>query len=183
MTIEVGPRVVIRDELKPGDLGWVIGRHGALYASEYDWTIEFEVLVAGIATAFFAAHDPAREHGWYAELEGRTVGCVFLVRVDDRVAKLRMLIVEPEARGFGIGRALIATCLAFARAAGYETVTLWTKSTLLPARKLYVDFGFELVESTPNTEFGHTANDETWILRLAVDRRPSRSQRGSFTAS
>ncbi|MCC6791818.1 MAG: GNAT family N-acetyltransferase [Thermomicrobiales bacterium] len=160
------PRVTIRDVARPGDLGWVIGRHGALYAAEYGWSMEFDLLVAGIATAFFQQHDSAREHCWFAEIDGCTVGCVFLVQASERVAKLRMLLVEPEARGLGVGRALVATCLDFARAAGYETVTLWTNSILVAARRLYETFGFQLVESEPYHGFGHDLISETWNLDL-----------------
>ena len=156
----------IRDTVKPGDLGWVIGQHGALYAAEYGWNASFEVLVAEIATPIFAGHDPEREHCWFAELDGRLVGCIFLVRVDERLAKLRMLIVDPEARGHGIGCALVSTCVDFARQAGYETVTLWTQSILLAARRLYAAAGFRLVASEPVNAFGHDLVSETWELAL-----------------
>lgn len=166
--MELKQRITIRDSLRSGDLGWVIGRHGLLYAEEYDWNIDFEVLVAGVATAFFARHDPVCEHAWFAELDGRNVGCVFLVRASERVAKLRLLLVEPEARGLGVGRALVRTCIDFARAAGYERVTLWTNSVLVPARHLYEQFGFRLVESEPHRSFGHHLIGETWTLDLRI---------------
>jgi N-acetylglutamate synthase-like GNAT family acetyltransferase len=159
-------RFTIRDALRPGDLGWVIARHGALYAKEYDWNLEFEILVAEIATAFWQRHDPEREHAWFAELNGRTVGCVLLVRASDQAAKLRLLLVEPEARGLSIGDALVRTCVAFAQEAGYETVTLWTNSVLAAARHLYEAAGFCLVESEPHHSFGHDLVGETWEIDL-----------------
>lgn len=164
------PRFTIRDTMRPGDLGWVIARHGALYAMEYDWNLEFEVLVAEIATAFFRCHDPRREHCWFAEMDGRTLGCIFLVRASDQVAKLRLLLVEPEARGQGVGGALVRICVGFARDAGYETVTLWTNSVLVAARRLYEAAGFRLIEAEPHQSFGHDLVGETWEL----DLRPRR---------
>jgi GNAT superfamily N-acetyltransferase len=159
-------RFTIRDTLRPGDLGWVIGRHGMLYTKEYDWNLEFEILVAEIATAFWQRHDPEREHAWFAERDGQTVGCIFLVRASDQVAKLRLLLVEPEARGLGVGGGLVRTCVAFARDAGYETVTLWTNSVLAAARRRYEAAGFRLVESGPHHSFGHDLVGETWDLNL-----------------
>jgi GNAT superfamily N-acetyltransferase len=159
-------QVAIRDTARPGDLGWVIGRHGALYAAELGWSLDFEVLVAQIATAFFAEHDPTRERCWFAELDGRTVGCVFLVRASERVAQFRLLLVEPEARGYGLGGALIRTCVDFARQAGYESVTLWTNSVLEAARRLYEASGFRMIASEPHHSFGHDLISETWRLDL-----------------
>lgn len=158
--------ITIRDTIQPGDLGWVIGRHGALYAAEFGWNVAFEVLVAEIATPFFAAHDREREHCWFAELDGQIVGCIFLVRLDEQVAKLRLLIVEPEARGYGVGRALVHECIDFARSAGYEKMTLWTQDILLPARRLYAEVGFRLVDAEPTHAFGHDMVSETWALDL-----------------
>lgn len=164
------PPPVLRDTPRPGDLGWVIARHGELYAAEYGWNTTFEVLVAGIATAFFRDHDPAREHCWFAEVDGHTVGCIFLVRASDRAAKLRLLLVEPEARGHGIGQALVRECVTFARQAGYETLTLWTTSNLSAARRLYEEAGFRLVASDPLHDFGHDLISEIWELDLRQSR-------------
>lgn len=166
MLVNSDRRITIRDTICPGDLGWVIARHGDLYAREYGWNREFELLVARIAIVFFTEHDPEREHCWFAEVDGKKVGCIFLVRASDQVAKLRLLLVEPEARGDGIGGALIRTCIDFARQAGYETVTLWTNSVLSAARHLYAAAGFRLVASEPARNFGHDLVSETWELDL-----------------
>ncbi len=168
MSKRLDPRVDIRAGGKPGDIGWVISRHGTIYATEYGWNQEFELLVAGIATDFFTSHDPTREHSWFAEIEGKTVGCVFLVSASETVAKLRMLIVEPGARGLGIGAALAEICISYAIAAGYDRMTLWTNSILVAARKLYESIGFELVESSPYHAFGHDLVSETWELDLST---------------
>jgi DNA-binding MarR family transcriptional regulator/N-acetylglutamate synthase-like GNAT family acetyltransferase len=159
------PAYLLREH-RPGDIGWVIERHGALYASEYGWTMEFEALVAEIAAAFLNHLDPARERCWIAERDGVNLGCVFLVKKDDHTAKLRLLLVEPQARGLGIGRRLVHECIAFARKAGYRKITLWTQSILLPARQLYADAGFRLLESKPNRSFGADLISETWDLDL-----------------
>jgi GNAT superfamily N-acetyltransferase len=159
-------RLTIRDAVRSGDLGWVIGRHGAVYDEEYGWNMEFEVLVAKIATSFFAKHDPEREHCWFVELDGRTVGCIFLVQAWEHVAKLRLLLVEPDARGLGIGSLLVGTCVEFARRADYETVTLWTNSVLVSARRLYEAVGFRLVDSNPHHSFGKDLIGQTWELDL-----------------
>lgn len=167
MRKRLDPRVDIRAGGKPGDIGWVISRHGALYAAEYGWNQEFELLVAGIATDFFTSHDPTREHSWFAEYQGRTVGCVFLVKSTETIAKLRMLIVEPDARGLGIGASLVEICIEYAIAAGYERMTLWTNSILVAARRLYESIGFELTESSPYHSFGHDLISETWEVELS----------------
>jgi GNAT superfamily N-acetyltransferase len=161
-----GRHVTLRTELRPGDLGWVVQRHGLLYAQEYGWDQRFEVLVAEIATAFFRSHDPKRERAWFAELDGATVGCVFLVRHSHRVAKLRLLLVDPAARGFGVGTRLVDECVQFARTAGYRTLTLWTNDVLHAARRIYEAAGFLLVHQEPHDSFGHDLVGETWDLAL-----------------
>ncbi len=151
---------------QPGDIGWVVARHGALYASEYGFDARFEALVARVAGAFLGSHDPAREHCWIAEHDGVNLGCVFLVRVDDELARLRLLLVEPAARGLGIGKRLVAACIAFARAAGYRRITLWTNDVLLAARGIYQAAGLSLVASKPHSDFGPAMVGEDWELAL-----------------
>lgn len=158
--------VTIRHGLRPGDLGWVIARHGILYDQEYGWNVEFEALVATVAAAFASAHDPARERCWIAERDGERVGCIFLVRQSDTVAKLRLLLVEPAARGLGVGGRLVTECLDFARQARYTTVTLWTNDVLLAARRIYAGAGFRRIHAGPQRSFGHDLVEETWELIL-----------------
>jgi DNA-binding MarR family transcriptional regulator/GNAT superfamily N-acetyltransferase len=151
---------------EPGDFGWVAARHGAIYAAEYGFDARFEALVAQIAAAFVTDFDPRWERSWIAEKDGEPVGSVFLVKATDRVAKLRLLFVEPAARGLGIGRLLIAECVGFARAAGYRKITLWTQSMLVAARHLYQEAGFDLVRTEPHHSFGHDLVGEYWELAL-----------------
>jgi GNAT superfamily N-acetyltransferase len=157
--------IVLRDP-QPGDIGWVIARHGAIYAKEYGWNAQFEALVAEVAAAYLRKHDPKCERAWIAEYRGEKVGCIFLVRYAEDTAKLRLLLVEPEARGLGVGRRLVEECLAFAKRAGYARVILWTNNVLHSARKIYEAFGFRLIHSETNNEFGPPNIAETWELRF-----------------
>jgi DNA-binding MarR family transcriptional regulator/GNAT superfamily N-acetyltransferase len=151
---------------RPGDIGWIVSRHGAIYAQEYGWDISFEALAAEIAAQFIRSYDPAREHCWIAELGGEPVGSVFLVKASGEVAKLRLLLVEKKARGLGIGRALTEQCIRFARQAGYTSITLWTQSILLAARGIYRRAGFRRVKEEKHHSFGVDLVGETWELKF-----------------
>ena len=151
---------------RPGDMGWIVSRHGALYGEEYGWDERLEALTAEIVAAFVRNQDHKRERCWIAERDGENVGSVFLVRETDDVARLRLLLVEPSARGLGIGARLVDEALRFAREARYRTVTLWTHSVLSAARHIYERAGFRLIETNKHNEFGRTLVGETWKLEL-----------------
>lgn len=151
----------------PGDLGWIVHRHGALYAREYGWNARFEALVADIAAQFLRSEHADKERCWIAEHAGRIAGTVLLMRKSDEIGQLRLLYVEPDARGQGVGETLVDSCIDGARAAGYRRLTLFTTNVLVAARRLYEKKGFRLVSAEPVHAFGPALQGETWTLALA----------------
>lgn len=163
---EPPPREVVLREPGDGELGWIVQRHGALYRQEFGWDARFETLVARIVADFAEQRDPERDRAWIAAVDGEPAGCVLCVRRDDEVAQLRLLLVEPSARGLGVGTDLVDAVLRFARAAGYSAVTLWTNDVLRDARRIYERAGFELVDAAPHSDFGHEVVGQNWMLAL-----------------
>lgn len=156
------PQPILLRPHRPGDLGWIVSRHGALYAEEYRWDITFEALVAEIAAKFIREFRPDRERAWIAEQGGETVGSVVIVRLSDEVAKLRLLLIDPKARGQGLGRRLVEECIRFSREVGYKKIVLWTNANLLAAGHIYQATGFRLVAEEPHHSFGHDLVGQTW---------------------
>lgn len=157
--------MMIRPLGRPGDLGWVVMAHGELYAEEFGWDASFEALVARIV-ADYTGHDDGRAAAWIAEIDGRRVGCVFCTPADDRTARLRTLLVHPDARGHRLGRRLVDTCVDFARGAGYTELRLWTNDVLVAARALYRDAGFRLVGEQRHHSFGVDLLGQDYVLDL-----------------
>jgi DNA-binding MarR family transcriptional regulator/GNAT superfamily N-acetyltransferase len=166
-TPETPARVVTLRPFGPGDLGWVLQRHGTRYAAEFGWDASFEALVAGIVADYARGHDPARESAWIAEVNGERAGCVFCVAGDEGIAKLRILLVHPSARGSGIGRRLVSSCMEFARGAGYSRMQLWTNDVLVAARGIYLRHGFALTAQAPHHSFGADLVGQTYEADLA----------------
>jgi GNAT superfamily N-acetyltransferase len=160
-------RTEIRPLGRPGDLGWVVQAHGELYAEQFGWDGTFEALVARIVADYAEKHDPRREAAWIAEADGERAGCVFCVAGPaPDTAQLRILLVDPAARGLGLGAALVDECVRFATDAGYRRITLWTNDVLVSARRIYQAAGFELVDSEPHRSFGHDLVGQNWSRDL-----------------
>jgi DNA-binding MarR family transcriptional regulator/GNAT superfamily N-acetyltransferase len=151
---------------RAGDIGWVIERHSVIYTQEYGWNMKFEALVGEIASKFLAENNPRRERCWIAELDGVRVGCVFLVERSRTIAQLRLLLVEPSARGHGIGQRLVDECITFAKKAGYSRMRLWTNDVLTSARRIYQAAGFRLIEEEKHSSWGKPLTSQTWELKL-----------------
>jgi DNA-binding MarR family transcriptional regulator/GNAT superfamily N-acetyltransferase len=156
---------------RAGDMGWVVERHGVLYGAQYGWGALFEALVADIVAKFLRHFDPKREHCWIAERDGERVGSVFVVRESESTAKLRLLLIEPQARGAGLGKRLVEECIGFARQSGYRKLVLWTHANLVAARAIYTKLGFRKVKSEPHRQFGVPVVGEYWELALTPRRR------------
>jgi N-acetylglutamate synthase-like GNAT family acetyltransferase len=164
--MSLGDVITIRRLGKPGDLGWVVMAHGEVYAEEFGWDASFEALVARIVADYAGSHDDAREAAWIAEHDGRRAGCVFCIAVDERTAQLRTLLVDPAARGHGMGARLVDECLRFARQAGYQRMRLWTNDPLTAARRIYLSRGFQLVEEEPHAGYGTALIGQVYELDL-----------------
>ncbi|MEV0153146.1 GNAT family N-acetyltransferase [Micromonospora sp. NPDC050686] len=162
----MGSDVLVRPLGHPGDLGWVVMAHGEVYAAEFGWDTSFEALVARIVADYAAGHDPAREAAWIAEIDGERVGCVFCVAADERTAQLRILLVDPAARGRQVGGRLVDECLTFARRAGYPRMRLWTNHPLVAARRIYLSRGFRLIQEEPHHSFGADLTGQVYEREL-----------------
>lgn len=168
--------VTIRPLGKPGDLGWIVQTHGEVYAEEFGWDQSFETLVCRIVADYANHHDPSREAAWIAEVDGQRTGCVFCVAADESTAQLRILLVHPSGRGLHLGSRLTATCIDFAKSAGYRRMRLWTNHPLVAARHIYLAAGFKLVEEEPHHSFGADLIGQIYELSLdssSGDRPPS----------
>jgi len=164
--LESKERTITLRAHRPGDIGWVMSRHGRVYDDEYGWGFAFEALVGEIGARFLRKFDPKGERAWIAEMDGEPVGSVCVVKQSRTVAKLRLLLVEPHARGHGVGRRLVQQCIAFSREAGYRKLVLWTQSNLTAARAIYAALGFRKAKSQPHREFGVPLVGEYWELKL-----------------
>ncbi len=161
-----GPEAVVLRPPIVGDFGWVVHRHGVIYAEEFGWDETFEALVGSVVAEYVERRDAAREYAWIAEVDGEPAGCVFCVKETEEMARLRLLLVEPSARGRGLGERLVSECLGFAKRAGYSKVTLWTNDVLLSARRIYEAAGFRLIKEEPHHSFGQDLVGQDWLLDL-----------------